>query len=115
MENILILGSNGMLGYAASEYFTRGGYNVKALVRDDYDAVKSDINILIPHIESADLVLICIGVIKQVIENYTPYETVKINGMLPRNLAKLCKLSGTAMIQITTDCAFSGKRGNYNE
>lgn len=115
MENILILGSHGMLGYAASEYFSRGGYNVKAFTRSDFDAVTSDINILNPHIENADLVLNCIGVIKQVIEKYTPYETVKINGMLPRNLAKLCRQSGTAMIHITTDCAYSGKRGSYNE
>jgi dTDP-4-dehydrorhamnose reductase len=115
MKNILILGSNGMLGYAAGEYFSRKGYNVKALVRSDFDAVTSDITTLIPHIENADLVLNCIGVIKQVIDKYTSYETIKINGILPRNLARLCKQANTAMIHITTDCAYSGKRGAYNE
>lgn len=115
MENILILGSGGMLGYAASEYFFRKGYNVKALTRDDFDAVKSDINSLLPHIQNADLVLNCIGVIKQIIDEYSALDTIKINGMLPRNLAKLCKSANTPMIHITTDCTYSGKRGGYNE
>ncbi len=115
MKNILILGSGGMLGYAVSEYFYSNGYSVKALNRSDFDAVTSDITTLSPHIKNADLVINCIGVIKQIIDNYTPYETIKINGVLPRNLAKLCKQSETAMIHITTDCAYSGKRGSYNE
>ena len=115
MENILILGSNGMLGYTAGEYFYRKGYNVKRLDKNDFDAVSSDINTLYPEIENADLVLNCIGVIKQVIESYTPFDTIKINGVFPRNLALLCKRAGTSMIHITTDCAYSGKRGNYSE
>jgi dTDP-4-dehydrorhamnose reductase len=115
MKKILILGSHGMLGYAVSEYFSRKRYSIKALSRNDFDAVTSDITTLIPNIENADLVINCIGVIKQVIDGYTPYETIKINGILPRNLAMLCKQTGTAMIHITTDCTYSGKRGNYNE
>lgn len=115
MENILILGSGGMLGYTACEFFYRKGYNVKAFARKDFDAVVSDISSLTPHIKNADLVLNCIGVIKQVIENYQPLDTIKINGMFPRNLAKICRKAGTPMIHITTDCAFSGKKGSYNE
>lgn len=115
MENILILGSGGMLGYAAANYFSNKGYNVKSLSRKEFDAVKSDVNILASDIENADILINCIGVIKQVIEKYTPYEVIKTNGILPRNLAKLCKAAGTAMIQITTDCAYSGKTGSYNE
>lgn len=115
MENILILGSNGMLGYAVSEYYYRKGYNVKQIDRDTFDAVTSDIRLLVPEIENADLVINCIGVIKQIIESYTPFETIKINGVFPRNLAILCKTAGTPMIHITTDCAYSGKRGAYNE
>jgi dTDP-4-dehydrorhamnose reductase len=115
MENILILGSGGMLGYALNEYFLRGGYNVKGFTRREFDAVSSDVNSLKPEIANADLVINCIGIIKQVINNYSPYEIVKTNGILPRNLAKLCKQAGTAMIHITTDCVYSGKRGGYNE
>lgn len=115
MENILILGANGMLGYTASEYFLRKGYNVEALTRSDFDAVTSDVNSLLPQIKNADMVMNCIGVIKQIIDDYAELDTIKINGMLPRNLAKLCKQAGTPMIHITTDCAYSGKRGGYNE
>lgn len=115
MKNILILGSGGMLGYAAGEYFSRRGYSVSCLTRKDFDAVTSDIKILLPEINKADLVINCIGIIKQVIDKYTPFEIIKTNGIFPLNLANLCRQTKTPMIQITTDCAFSGKRGNYNE
>ncbi len=115
MKNILILGANGMLGNSACLFFRKKGYEVRTIARSEFDAVTSDVSVLSTYVENSDFVLNCIGVIKQVIENYTPYETVKINGIFPRNLAKLCKYLETPLIHITTDCAFSGKRGNYNE
>lgn len=115
MKRILILGANGMLGYAAGMYFQRSGYEVNALARIDFDALTSDIALLNDHVKNSDLVINCIGVIKQVIDNYTPYQTVFINGVFPKNLAKLCNASGTPMIHITTDCVFSGLKGSYNE
>lgn len=115
MKRILVLGANGMLGGSASRYYAKKGYEVNALNRSEFDAVTSDIGELEAHVEISDMVLNCIGVIKQVIENFTPYETVKINGTFPRNLAKLCLHKETPLIHITTDCAFSGKRGSYNE
>ncbi|NOS85086.1 MAG: sugar nucleotide-binding protein [Ignavibacteria bacterium] len=115
MKSILILGANGMLGSSTCRYYTQKGYDVKSLTRSEFNAVTSGISELESHVEKSDLVLNCIGVIKQVIDKYTPYETVKINGTFPRNLAKLCLHNGTPLIHITTDCAFSGKRGSYNE
>ncbi|MEO8512358.1 MAG: SDR family oxidoreductase [Ignavibacteria bacterium] len=115
MKRILILGANGMLGHAAGLYFQQKDYEVTALVRGDFDAATTDVSLLSEHILQSELVINCIGVIKQIIDNYTPYETVKINGIFPRNLAKLCKASNVPMIHITTDCAYSGSKGNYNE
>ena len=115
MESVLVLGSGGMLGYAVHEYFYRSGYNTIGVTRNDFDAVKSDITIINNQIANADLVINCIGIIKQVIDNYTPYEIIKTNAVLPRNLAKLCKANNTPLIHITTDCVYSGKRGNYSE
>lgn len=115
MKHILILGANGMLGHTAALYFQRKGYTVNALNRNDFDAVNNDIAHLEAYIKKADLVINCIGVIKQIIDNYTPYETVQINAIFPRNLAKLCKSMGVKMIHVTTDCVYSGSKGNYNE
>lgn len=115
MENVLVLGSNGMLGYAVSEYYLRGGYGVKCIDKDSFNVLTSDVKSLEPEISDADLVINCVGIIKQVIDNSTAYDVLKINGSFPRNLAKLCRLNGTPMIHITTDCAYSGKKGKYNE
>ena len=115
MKHIVILGANGMLGHTAALHFQRKGYTVNALDRNDFDAVKNDITQLENRIKKTDLVINCIGVIKQIIDNYTPYETVQINGIFPRNLAKLCKSMGVKMIHVTTDCVYSGSKGNYNE
>ncbi len=35
--------------------------------------------------------------------------------MLPHQLARLCDLSGSRLIHISTDCVFSGAKGNYKE
>jgi dTDP-4-dehydrorhamnose reductase len=115
MENVLVLGSNGMLGYAVSEYYLRGGYGVKKIDKENFNVLTSDITSLLPEIKNADIVINCIGIIKQVIDNSAINDILKINGAFPRNLAKLCRQSGTPMIHITTDCAFSGSKGKYDE
>lgn len=115
MENILVLGSNGMLGYGVSEYFLRGGYNVIKSAKADFDVLKSDISALEPIVKNSDVVINCIGVIKPMIDKYTPLEVLKINGIFPRNLALLCNSQNTPLIHVTTDCAYTGKKGSYNE
>jgi dTDP-4-dehydrorhamnose reductase len=115
MENILVLGSGGMLGFAVSEYYLRGGYGVKAIDKNVFNVLKNDIISLTPEISNADVVINCIGIIKQVIDNVSAYDVLKINGAFPRNLAKLCKVNKTPLIHITTDCAYSGKKGKYDE
>lgn len=116
MKNILILGSEGMLGYAAELYFkSKNLYNVISLNRNDFDVIKNSISDLIPYIEKSDLVLNCIGIIKQVIDRYNPIDIFKINGIFPKNLAILCNILQKKLIHISTDCAYSGKKGNYTE
>jgi len=115
MKNILVLGSNGMLGYGVSEYFLRKRYNLTGLTKKEFDVVKSDITILKPYIENSHVVINCIGVIKPMIDKYPILDVIKINGIFPRNLARICRLDNIPLIHITTDCAFTGKIGNYNE
>ncbi len=115
MRNILILGSNGMLGYGVSEYFKRKGYGAKGITKKEFDVLTSNVSELQPVIKPADAVINCIGVIKPMIEKYSVLDVIKINGVFPRNLSRICKLSKTPLIHITTDCTFSGKKGNYDE
>ena len=70
MKNILVLGSNGMLGYGVWEYFHRKKYEVSGLTKNEFDVVESDLSILHPYIQKSDLIINCIGVIKPMIDKY---------------------------------------------
>ena len=62
-----------------------------------------------------DVVINCIGLIKQLSDAQDPLFALPINAMLPHRLAKLCSLVGARMIHISTDCVFSGRKGMYKE
>lgn len=62
-----------------------------------------------------DYVINCVGLVKQLAEADDPLITLPINSLLPHQLAKLCALNGSKFLQISTDCVFSGKKGNYSE
>lgn len=115
MKNIVILGSNGMLGYAVTEYFLRKGYDVTALTRKDYDIAKDPINKLETFVKQAEVVINCAGVIKSVINNSSIEDILQVNSIFPRNLANLCNKHGVKCFHITTDCVYSGRKGNYDE
>jgi len=62
-----------------------------------------------------DVVINCIGLIKQLADAKDPLTALPINAMLPHRLARLCKLGGARLIHVSTDCVFSGRRGMYRE
>ena len=60
-------------------------------------------------------VINCIGIIKQLEEAKDPERCLAVNALLPHRLARQCEEVGARLIQISTDCVFSGARGNYTE
>jgi dTDP-4-dehydrorhamnose reductase len=62
-----------------------------------------------------DVVINCIGLIKQLADSKDPLAALPINAMLPHRLARLCALSGARLIHVSTDCVFSGRKGGYLE
>jgi dTDP-4-dehydrorhamnose reductase len=44
-----------------------------------------------------------------------PLVSIPVNTLMPHRLAGLCKLVGTRLIHVSTDCVFSGQRGGYVE
>jgi len=62
-----------------------------------------------------DVVINCIGLVKQIADANDPLQAIPINSLLPHRLAALCKLNGSRLIHISTDCVFSGAKGNYLE
>lgn len=44
-----------------------------------------------------------------------PLRALPINSLLPHRLSKLCQATNSRLVQISTDCVFSGSKGNYTE
>ncbi len=57
----------------------------------------------------------CIGLIKQLAVADDPLQALPINAMLPHRLARLCELGSARLVHVSTDCVFSGTKGNYRE
>ena len=62
-----------------------------------------------------DVVVNCVGLVKQLADADDPLQAVPINALLPHRLAALCQATGSRLVHISTDCVFSGAKGNYLE
>jgi len=62
-----------------------------------------------------NVVINCIGIIKQLDTAKDPILSVNINSLFPHRLALLCQSIGSRLIHFSTDCVFSGRKGNYTE
>lgn len=62
-----------------------------------------------------DVVVNCVGLVKQLADANDPLQAVPINTLLPHRLAALCQAGGARLVHISTDCVFSGAKGGYLE
>lgn len=62
-----------------------------------------------------DVVINCVGLIKQLADAKDPLSALPINTMLPHRLARLCSLAGARLIHVSTDWVLSGRKGMYVE
>jgi len=112
---IFVFGSTGMLGAYVTKYFSNIGYDVVPVSRKDIDIVKvTDKMLMVSAINKGDVVINCSGLIKQRLGT-TEYEFIKVNTMFPHMLAKVCEDKRAKLIHVSTDCCFSGAKGNYDE
>ncbi|MBW3608348.1 MAG: SDR family oxidoreductase [Actinobacteria bacterium] len=61
------------------------------------------------------VVVNCIGIVKQVREARDPIPSISINSLFPHRLAALCRAEGVRLVHVSTDCVFSGRTGRYDE
>jgi dTDP-4-dehydrorhamnose reductase len=63
-----------------------------------------------------DVVINCIGITKHHISDKSdPLNIFLLNSFFPYQLAEITNLVGSRLIHISTDCVFSGSKGNYTE
>lgn len=76
----------------------------------DFRAVSVVVNRLRP-----DVVVNCVGVVKQRPEATEAVASITINALLPHILAAELAVWGGRLVHISTDCVFDGGRGSYTE
>jgi dTDP-4-dehydrorhamnose reductase len=133
-KTVLILGASGMLGHKLFLNLSENkNLDVYATVRkldslseflspELMKCVQSNVdasifNSIIRSIDlvKPDLVINCIGIVKQSSLGQDPLTNISINALLPHKIARVCQESHTRLLHISTDCVFSGNKGNYNE
>ncbi|MEG3633592.1 dTDP-4-dehydrorhamnose reductase family protein [Micromonospora palythoicola] len=133
-RRVLVLGATGMLGHAViRELAETAELDVYGLARSlDSREVLFPAHLLARIIASVDagrfeqvrqvldelrpdVVVNCVGVIKQRPDVQDAVTTVTLNALLPHQLATACAQVGSRLIHVSTDCVFSGGRGGYVE
>jgi dTDP-4-dehydrorhamnose reductase len=62
-----------------------------------------------------DVVINCIGIIKQLLLADDPLSAITTNALLPHRISLISRTVGARVIHISTDCVFNGKKGMYTE
>lgn len=118
----LIFGCNGMAGHLVSVYLQEQGHEVVGFARSNSGLVKTIMGDALDaqSVKSAleqehfDVAVNCVGILNQFAEA-NKAQAVYLNSFFPHYLAALTRNTPTQIIHISTDCVFSGKRGQYSE
>jgi dTDP-4-dehydrorhamnose reductase len=62
-----------------------------------------------------DVIINCVGIVKQRAAAKDALQSIEINALLPHRLARLAEDSGARLVHFSTDCVFSGRQGPYSE
>ena len=134
MTRVLVLGGSGMLGGMVAGVLSREeNVSVTATARDlladrrarsprcgwePLDVESTSETDLEALLRGADWVINAVGVIKSQIRDTDPGDVeraVRVNALFPHVLARAAARCGARVIQIATDCVYSGARGGYVE
>lgn len=127
---ILVFGAGGMLGHKVMQVLepnhevfgtARGEVEkpapfslyqnvVHGVSVEDEGAVRKALEKIRPEV-----VINAVGIIKQLPDSKNVITTLSVNSIFPHRLAELGREFGFRLITISTDCVFSGSRGNYSE
>jgi dTDP-4-dehydrorhamnose reductase len=129
---VLILGGDGMLGHQLFRHF-KERHDVRVTLRLDREAYAAyglfekgtayygidvkQTEALLQAIEDfrPEAVVNAVGIVKQRSEAKEIIPSLEINSLLPHRLALLCRTVGARLVHLSTDCVFSGRKGNYSE
>mgnify|MGYP001284408597 CR=1 FL=1 len=129
---IIILGASGMIGSTLFSYL-RESHEVMGTLRlnkESYDKFeKLNLDNIIYDLDvrdtdrihdlivtqKPDVLINATGIVKQVVDQSSKSKLIEINALIPHKLHELCLKHQVRHIQFSTDCVFSGLKGNYGE
>jgi len=116
---VFVIGGSGMLGKYVSTYL-KDYFSVIEINRKIIDASKINEENLIEGLKSVgivenDVIINCAGTIKPRVDELGDLNAILVNSVFPRVLANVCENIKVKLIHPTTDCVYSGNKGNYNE
>lgn len=132
-KRVLVIGASGMLGNAVLRLFSQSpGYEAFGSVRSSaarrllpedlqanvitgVDVENIDNLMRLFGIARPNVVINCVGLVKQLAVADDPLAAIPINALLPHRLARLCEVAEARFVHLSTDCVFSGARGMYTE
>lgn len=135
MRRVLVAGGTGMLGAMVVDVLSRQeGFDLTATARDarwlaaaeeripgvrwvEWDVERERDAESLPG-GAFDWIVNCVGVIKPFIRDDDPAQVaraVRVNALFPHRLAAMARAAGARVLQIATDCVYSGREGRYAE
>lgn len=129
---VLILGVTGMLGHKLYQVLG-DSFDVIGTIRSNYSNVAGygifDKDRIIPHVDALDISVVkkvieetrpqvivnAVGVVKMLEEKVGIQNCIILNALFPHQLYEICRNHGIRLVHVSTDCVFSGRKGNYSE
>ncbi len=129
---ILILGGDGMLGHQLLRHFTPT-HDCRVTLRQPLESYASfglfhagnayggiELNIMdsirpVLATFRPEAVINAVGIVKQRPAAEEVIPSLEINALLPHRVALACRDVGARLVHMSTDCVFSGRKGDYTE
>ncbi len=135
MTSVLVLGGTGMLGSMVADELSRhrdirlsATYRVPSQVSRQaiitgltwvpFDAHQPNLQKSLAACGYHDWIINAIGITKPLIEDENPQlveRALRINALLPHEIGSFAIERGARVLQIATDCVYTGFAGNYSE
>jgi dTDP-4-dehydrorhamnose reductase len=121
-KKVLVLGSTGMLGHQVVHYLQKySDYRIydiayRQKLREDtiiFDITQKEAFETLLHEIKPDYIINCVGILINGSKDVE--KAIYINAYLPHQLKRVADSLNAKLIHISTDCVFSGKKGNYKE
>ncbi len=129
---VLILGGTGMLGHKLWQvlrdrheahvaarlgwnFWDRLGLYQAERFHGGLEAAKPDTLLQVMARVRPEVVVNCVGIVKQVAAATDPIASLTVNALFPHRVAQACRDAGARMVHLSTDCVFSGNKGGYTE